>query len=79
DAMILTPGKVVILPQNSSHRLRQSGEAPKHIVCGSLRLHTTSRYFLTAMPEVLCLAPPPHSPARICLNAAIMLLQQESE
>ncbi|HBM1413217.1 TPA: cupin domain-containing protein, partial [Salmonella enterica subsp. enterica] len=48
DAMTLTPGKVVILPQNSAHRLRQSGEAPTHIVCGSLRLHTTSRYFLTA-------------------------------
>lgn len=62
DAMTLTPGKVVILPQNSAHRLRQSGEAPTHIVCGSLRLHTTSRYFLTALPEVLCLAPPPHSP-----------------
>lgn len=79
DAMTLTPGKVVILPQNSAHRLRQSGEAPTHIVCGSLRLHTTSRYFLTALPEVLCLAPPSHSPASIWLNAAILLLQQESE
>ncbi|ATI84320.1 AraC family transcriptional regulator [Salmonella enterica subsp. enterica] len=79
DAMTLTPGKVVILPQNSAHRLRQSGEAPTHIVCGSLRLHTTSRYFLTALPEVLCLAPPPHSPASIWINAAILLLQQESE
>lgn len=69
----------MILPQNSAHRLRQSGEAPTHIVCGSLRLHTTSRYFLTALPEVLCLAPPPHSPASIWLNAAILLLQQESE
>lgn len=68
DAMTLTPGKVVILPQNSAHRLRQSGEAPTHIVCGSLRLHTTSRYFLTALPEVLCLAPPPHSPASIWLT-----------
>lgn len=79
DAMTLTPGKVVILPQNSAHRLRRSGEAPTYIVCGSLRLHTTSRYFLTALPEVLCLAPPPHSPASIWLNAAILLLQQESE
>lgn len=72
-------GKVVILPQNSAHRLRQSGESPTHIVCGSLRLHTTSRYFLTALPEVLCLAPPPHSPASIWINATILLLQQESE
>ncbi|HEC0341301.1 TPA: cupin domain-containing protein, partial [Salmonella enterica subsp. enterica serovar Typhimurium] len=79
DAMTLTPGKVVILPQNSAHRLRQSGESPTHIVCGSLRLHTTSRYFLTALPEVLCLAPPPHSPASIWINATILLLQQESE
>ncbi len=69
----------MILPQNSAHRLRQSGESPTHIVCGSLRLHTTSRYFLTALPEVLCLAPPPHSPASIWINATILLLQQESE
>ncbi len=35
--------------------------------------------FHTALPEVLCLAPPPHRPRRIWLNAAILLLQRESE
>lgn len=46
DAMTLTPGKVVILPQNSAHRLRQSGEAPTHIVCGM----STSAHDVTLFP-----------------------------
>ncbi|SUG28366.1 AraC family transcriptional regulator [Salmonella enterica subsp. arizonae] len=46
DAIMLTSGRVVFLPQNSAHRLRQSGKEPTHIMCGSLCLHTTSRYFL---------------------------------
>lgn len=71
DAITLMPGNVVILPQNSAHRLRQAGKAPTHIVCGSLRLHTTSRYFLTALPEVLYFAPQQHSPVSIWLNAAL--------
>ncbi|EHM2229978.1 reactive chlorine-specific transcriptional regulator RclR [Salmonella bongori] len=79
DAITLMPGNVVILPQNSAHRLRQAGKAPTHIVCGSLRLHTTSRYFLTALPELLYFAPQQHSPVSIWLNAALLLLQQESD
>ncbi|EAQ4581483.1 cupin domain-containing protein [Salmonella enterica] len=79
DALTLMPGRAMILPHNSAHRLRRSGEESTHIVCGSLRLQTTSRYFLTALPELLHFAPPPHSPAALWLDAAILLLRQESE
>ncbi|GAS74508.1 TPA: reactive chlorine-specific transcriptional regulator RclR [Citrobacter werkmanii] len=74
----LRPGTLVILPQNSAHRLCQSGDEQTHIVCGSLRLHATSRYFLTALPEALILAPEEKSPVSHWLKAVIALLQQES-
>ncbi len=74
----LRPGTVVILPQNSAHRLCQSGEEQTHIVCGSLQLQTSSRYFLTALPEVLLLAPGENSPVYRWLKAMIELMQQES-
>ncbi|HCJ6372141.1 reactive chlorine-specific transcriptional regulator RclR [Citrobacter sp. RHBSTW-00671] len=74
----LRPGAVVILPQNSAHRLCQSGEEQTHIVCGSLQLQTSSRYFLTALPEVLLLAPGENSPVYHWLKAMIGLMQQES-
>ncbi|KDF20940.1 MULTISPECIES: reactive chlorine-specific transcriptional regulator RclR [Citrobacter] len=74
----LRPGTLVILPQNSAHRLCQSGDEQTHIVCGSLRLHASSRYFLTALPEVLVLAPDENSPVSHWLKAMIALMQQES-
>lgn len=74
----LRPGTIVILPQNSAHRLCQSGDEQTHIVCGSLRLHASSRYFLTALPEVLVLAPDENSPVSHWLKAMIALMQQES-
>ena len=74
----LRPGTLVILPQNSAHRLCQSGDEQTHIVCGSLRLHASSRYFLTALPEVLVLTPDKNSPVSHWLKAMIALMQQES-
>lgn len=74
----LHPGTIVILPQNSAHRLSQSGDEQTHIVCGSLRLQASSRYFLTALPEVLLLQPEGNSPVSQWLKAMIELLQQES-
>ncbi|MEG0097959.1 MAG: reactive chlorine-specific transcriptional regulator RclR [Citrobacter sp.] len=74
----LRPGSIVILPQNSAHRLCQSGNEQTHIVCGSLRLQASSRYFLTALPEVLLLQPEENSPVGQWLKAMIGLLQQES-
>ena len=74
----LLPGTIMLLPQNSAHRLCQSGDEQTHIVCGSLRLHASSRYFLTALPEVLVLAPDENSPVGHWLKAMIELMQQES-
>ena len=73
----LRPGTIVILPQNSAHRLCQTGEEQTHIVCGSLRLQASSRFFLTALPEVLILAPEDNSPISHWLKAMIALMQQE--
>lgn len=74
----LRPGRVVILPQNSAHRLSQKGEALTFIVCGSLQLQPSARYFLTALPEALWLAPDADSTTFRWLQAAIALMQQES-
>lgn len=74
----LRQGAVLILPQNSAHRISQTGEEQTHIVCGSLRLQASSRYFLTALPEALMLAPDQHSPPGQWLRAMITLVQQES-
>lgn len=74
----LHPGSVVILPQNSAHRLSQQGEIPTHIVCGSLRLQSATHAFLTALPEALWLAPAADSVTSRWLQAAIALLQEES-
>ncbi len=80
DAMTLRRERWQILPQNSAHRLRQFGEALTHIVCGSSAART--RRHVISLPrcrKCYVFAPPPHSPASIRLNAAILLLQQESE
>lgn len=74
----LRAGSIVILAQNSTHRLCQSGEEQTHIVCGSLRLPPSSRYFLTTLPEALILAPDENSHVGHWLRAMIALLQEES-
>ena len=74
----LRAGSIVILAQNSAHRLCQSGEEQTHIVCGSLRLPPSSRYFLTTLPEALILAPDENSHVGHWLRAMIALLQEES-
>lgn len=74
----LRAGSIVILAQNSAHRLCQSGEEQTHIVCGSLRLPPSSRYFLTTLPEALILAPDENSHVDHWLRAMIALLQEES-
>ena len=74
----LRAGSIVILAQNSAHRLCQSGEEQTHIVCGSLRLPPSSRYFLTTLPEALILAPDENSHVGHWLRAMIVLLQEES-
>ncbi len=55
--MTLTPGRLVILPQTPPTVLRQSGEAPTHIVCVEYRVCT--RRHVISLPrcrKVLCLA-----------------------
>ncbi|MDR2218575.1 MAG: reactive chlorine-specific transcriptional regulator RclR [Yokenella regensburgei] len=78
DALALHPATVIFLPHNSAHRLRQQGDIDTHIVCGSLRFPTSARYFLTALPEVLMLAPRHNSPPFHWLLSAIALLQDDA-
>ncbi|WP_032697821.1 reactive chlorine-specific transcriptional regulator RclR [Raoultella planticola] len=78
EPFTLRPGIVVFLTQNSTHRLSQLGDEQTHIVCGSLRFPLSARYFLTAMPEVLYLAPESQRPAFHWLKETILFLQQES-
>ncbi|WP_213714792.1 reactive chlorine-specific transcriptional regulator RclR [Cedecea lapagei] len=79
EKLTLLPGQVVVLTQNSAHRLRQKGQEETWIVCGSLHLSSASRHFLTALPEALLMAPEQDSPEHTWLLAAVALLQQEAE
>ncbi|MCQ6595563.1 cupin domain-containing protein [Escherichia coli] len=74
----ITPGNVVLLPQNSAHRLSHVDNESTCIVCGTLRLQHSARYFLTSLPETLFLAPVNHSVEYNWLREAIPFLQQES-
>lgn len=74
----LRPGNVVLLPQNSAHRLSHVDNESTCIVCGTLRLQHSARYFLTSLPETLFLAPVNHSVEYNWLREAIPFLQQES-
>lgn len=78
QTFILQPGKVALLPQNPAHRLAHSGNEPTYIVCGSLSLPRTARYFLTALPEILFLAPEVNTPEFHWVKMAVSFLQQES-
>ncbi len=67
-----------ILPQNSAHRLRQSGEAPTHIVCS----HARTRRHVISLPRCRkCYVLPRRriAPLKSGLTPPILLLQQESE
>ena len=57
EIFTLRPGNVVLLPQNSAHRLSHVDNESTCIVCGTLRLQHSARYFLTSLPETLFLAP----------------------
>ena len=78
EIFTLRPGNVVLLPQNSAHRLIHFDNESTCIVCGTLRLQHSARYFLTSLPETLFLAPVNHSVEYNWLREAIPFLQQES-
>ena len=78
EIFTLRPGNVVLLPQNSAHRLSHGDNESTCIVCGTLRLQHSARYFLTSLPETLFLAPVNHSVEYNWLREAIPFLQQES-
>ena len=78
EIFTLRPGNVVLLSQNSAHRLSHVDNESTCIVCGTLRLQHSARYFLTSLPETLFLAPVNHSVEYNWLREAIPFLQQES-
>lgn len=78
EIFTLRPGNVVLLPQNSAHRLSRVENESTCIVCGTLRLQHSARYFLTSLPETLFVAPVNHSVEYNWLREAIPFLQQES-
>ncbi|OJL54058.1 AraC family transcriptional regulator [Escherichia coli] len=78
EIFTLRPGNVVLLPQNPAHRLSHVDNESTCIVCGTLRLQHSARYFLTSLPETLFLAPVNHSVEYNWLREAIPFLQQES-
>ena len=77
EIFTLRPGNVVLLP-HSAHRLSHVDNESTCIVCGTLRLQHSARYFLTSLPETLFLAPVNHSVEYNWLREAIPFLQQES-
>ncbi|EFH6493215.1 helix-turn-helix domain-containing protein [Escherichia coli] len=78
EIFTLRPGNVALLPQNSAHRLSHVDNESTCIVCGTLRLQHSARYFLMSLPETLFLAPVNHSVEYNWLREAIPFLQQES-
>ncbi|MDL9380332.1 reactive chlorine-specific transcriptional regulator RclR [Escherichia coli] len=78
EIFTLRPGNVVLLPQNSAYRLSHVDNESTCIVCGTLRLQHSARYFLTSLPETLFVAPVNHSVEYNWLREAIPFLQQES-
>ena len=78
EIFTLRPGNVVLLPQNSAHRLSHVDNESTCIVCGTIRLQHSARYFLTSLPETLFVAPVNHSVEYNWLREAIPFLQQES-
>lgn len=68
---VLHAGSVVFLPQNAAHRIYQRHTQPVQLVCGLLELPATAHAFLTALPEVLLLAPTTESPEARWLSAVL--------
>ncbi len=71
EIFYITPGSMVLLPQNSAHRLSHVDNESTCIVCGTLRLQHSARYFLTSLPETLFVAPVNHSVEYNWLREAI--------
>lgn len=72
----LSSGSVVFLPQNAAHRIYQLHAQPTQLVSGLLQLPASAHAFLTALPEVLTLAPAAESMEARWLAAALPLLTQ---
>lgn len=51
----LKPGRVALLPQNSAHKICGVDNNDTTLICGSLKYQHSSKYFLTALPELLLL------------------------
>lgn len=79
ESFSLLPATVLFLPHNSAHRLRCQQTTGTHIVCGSLRLPVSARYFQTALPEVLALSPAQNSAEYLWLQSVISLLQANAD
>lgn len=74
----LSSGSVVFLPQNAAHRLYQQSTLPTQLICGVLELPASAQAFLTALPEILMLAPAAESNEARWLAAALPLLIQSN-
>jgi len=79
ESQRLATGGLLLLTQNSAHRLRQQESQPSHILCGSIRMPAASRHFLDALPEMLYIEPERHSPQGAWLHSTLALLQQEED
>ena len=77
-AKLEMPKGEIFTLQNSAHRLSHVDNESTCIVCGTLRLQHSARYFLTSLPETLFVAPVNHSVEYNWLREAIPFLQQES-
>lgn len=77
ESQRLATGGLLLLTQNSAHRLRQQETQPSHILCGSLRMPVASRHLLDALPEMLYIAPVRDSPLGAWLHSTLALLQEE--
>lgn len=77
ESQPLATGSLLLLTQNSAHRLRQQASDASHILCGSIHMPATSRHFLNTLPEKLYVEPQENSPQRAWMHATLALLQAE--
>jgi len=75
----LNAGSVIFLPQNAAHRIYQRHTQPTQLVCGLLELPASAHAFLTALPEVLMLAPEPTSSDGRWLAAVLPFITQNAD
>lgn len=71
---ILTAPSLILIPQNTAHRLSHKGKDGAFIVCGSINFCSTAREIFTVLPEVLIMTPEPDSVERKWLIEATQLL-----